>query len=188
MQQSTGNFSLLFRRLCHRLVTVSGSFVDDVVQDGTPEQKERLQAPFTREFDIKLSGTKTFTYVGLECESKDPSERRISQEKYIGRLQYLKHTASFMEYRSQRARLACQVHTRLDIACTMSLNAQVAAQPHSFECNRSLDSIVTHIKKICGLRLTFPKLHHDTLRLVVYAISSFKNREQSRSQLGSTRR
>ena len=83
MQQSTGDFPLFFRRLCNRLVDVSGTYVDDVIQGGTHEQKRRLQALFAREFDIKLSDDKTFTYVGLECDSKDPSERRISQEKHV---------------------------------------------------------------------------------------------------------
>ncbi|CDF38174.1 unnamed protein product [Chondrus crispus] len=62
--------------------------------------------------------------------------------------------------------------------------AQVTAESYSFESNRSLNSIVRHIKKTGEMRLTFLKLDHDTLRLVVYANSSFNNREESRSQLG----
>ena len=135
--------------------------MDDVIQDGTPEQKRRLQALFAREFDIKLSDTKMFTYVGLECDSTDPSERLISQEKYIGRLQYLQYIASFTAYRSKRPRLAWLVHTRPDIACAVSMAAQVTAESHSLECNRSMNSIVTHIKKTCELRLTFPKFDHE---------------------------
>lgn len=43
MEQSTGDFALFFRKVRDQLVSLSGSYVDEVFQAGTKEEKERLQ-------------------------------------------------------------------------------------------------------------------------------------------------
>lgn len=55
MEHSTGDFSLFFRTIMDKLVSISGSYVDDILQAGTEAEKERLQKEFKEQFDINLT-------------------------------------------------------------------------------------------------------------------------------------
>lgn len=69
MQMSTGDFAFFFKRLSSHLVTVSGFYVDDIVQARTSEQKGILRNLFAKKFDLKISGAQKLTYMGMEPDT-----------------------------------------------------------------------------------------------------------------------
>ena len=184
MKQSTRDFVLFFRRAMNKLISISGSYVDDLLQTGTQEEKKRIQEEFRKVFDVKISDAKTFMYTGLVCNNRDKTERKLSQQHCISRLHFLKKDSSFLEFSSLRAQLAWVVHTRPDIGCAVSFAAQVTEKMHNTACNQALNSILRHEQATADRELKYPKLDMDSLRILVYVDASHNNRENNRSQLG----
>ena len=184
MKQSTGDFVLFFRRAMKKLISISGSYVDEVWQTGTQEEKKRIQDEFRKVFDVKISNAKKFMYTGIECDNRNKTERKLSQEHYISRLHFLKKNSSFPEFSSLRAQLAWVVHTRPDIAFAVSFAAQFTETMHNTTCNQVLKSILRHLQASVDRELKYPKLDMDSLRILVYVDASHNNLENNRSQLG----
>lgn len=184
MQQATGDFGLFFKTIMDKLVCISGSYVDDILQAGTAEEKKIIQQKFKEKFDATFSDKKTFTYTGMKVDTSNPQLRTLSQSEYINRLEYLDKNASFKKYRSLRARLIWVVNTRPDICAAVSIFSTITESCHKMQDNINLNKIVKHLKSTCNIKLKYPKLDLSSLRLLVYSDSSFNNREGNKSQLG----
>ena len=168
----------------NKLISISSSYVDDVLQSGTWKEKKQMQDEFRKVFDVKISDAKKFMYAGLECDTRDMNESRLSQRHYISRLHFLKKNSSFPEFSSLRAQLAWVVHTRPDIACAVSFAAQVTESMHNTVCNHALNSILRHLQTTADRQLKYPELDMESLRILIYVDASHNNPENNRSQLG----
>ena len=89
MQQATGDFALFFRRCMNRLVALSGTYVDDTLMAATKDQKTFIEETLRKKFDIRFNDTAEFIFAGILCDVGNESQRKLSQKKYIERIQYL---------------------------------------------------------------------------------------------------
>ena len=105
VKQTDGDFSLFFYRVGQRLAGISGTYVDDILRAGDDKFKEKSTKLTHETFDAKELKFNQFSFTGLQFTG-DKTQRRISQENYIARLQYLRKDASFEDFRSMRHKLA----------------------------------------------------------------------------------
>ncbi len=89
MQQKTGDFALFFRRETDKLVALSGSYVDDVIQAGTKKMRRTLQDSIKFEFEIATSEMSRFIFTGLLCDFPNPNLHELSQSHCVNRLRLL---------------------------------------------------------------------------------------------------
>jgi len=80
--------------------------------------------------------------------------------------------------------MAWIVMTRPDVACAISMTARHTEETFSQTAIKEVNAIVRYLRKTRDLSLNYPRLDVNTLRIAVYADSSFNNRENARSQLG----
>lgn len=133
---------------------------------------------------MKLSNQDIFSYTGMKIDKSKNDLRTLDQSEYIQRLKYLQRNAKFEDYRSLRARLLWIGNTRPDICAAVSISSSITKKVHSEKENDKLNKIVKYLKETKDIRLKYPKLDLNSLRLLVYSDSSFNNREENRSQLG----
>jgi hypothetical protein len=83
-----------------------------------------------------------------------------------------------------RARLSWTTHNRPDIACSVSMAAQVT--DITFEENhvKALNDVIKFLKATPNIFLRYSPLDRRTLRMVVYSDASLNNLVDNRSQLG----
>ena len=184
MKQLAGDFSFFFRKAANRLISMSGAYVDDILQASLPSDKPKLQKLMQENFDIRLNGQKDFTFTGIQCSTSDSLLRTMTQRDYIGRLKLLTSDTNFATFRSMRHKLAWVTNTRPDIACAVSMLTQVTERNFGQESIREANKIIKHLQKTQEISLNYPKLDMETLRILIYTDSSFNNRTDNRSQLG----
>jgi len=184
MTQATGDFSLFFRRLSGRLVALSGTYVDDMLQCATVEQRRAIQDLMRSRFDITIDQATSFVFLGLHCDSADPQCRTISQREYISRLKVMPYSSTFGDMRSMRAKLAWATHTRPDIACAISMLSQVTEVQYGIGNIKEVNRIIRYLQATPDVSLRYHKLDVDSLRMLVYVDASYNNTTNNRSQLG----
>jgi hypothetical protein len=180
LKQATGDFSLFFRHLGTRTAGLSASHVDDLLNAGTPDFRADVDAEFRNSFDMAESEDPPLTYAGIE----HTSPYTLSQTGYIRRLSELNDDVTFEEFRSQHAKLAWVVHTRPDIAFSISIAAQVTSRAFEKTHVRALNHVVEYLQRTAELAIQFPPLDADSLQLVAYSDASFANLPSGASQLG----
>jgi hypothetical protein len=183
MEKATGDFSLFFCRAMGKLVGLSGTYVDDILRAGDTPFRSESDKHTASSFDAKPPEILPLKFTGLEI-SRNPAGHSIGQPGYIARLRKLAFNATYDEFRSARARLAWVVHSRPDIACPVSLLAQVTPESFSKLSIVALNKVVHHVQSTRDLRLTFPKLDEATLFMVAYSDASFNNGPGHTSHLG----
>lgn len=140
-------FSLLFRRLCTRLVALSGSYVDEFFQSSTLDQKKSIEDIFAKELDIKLPDEERFTYLGMDCDISEKTESRLSQAQYIKKIHFLPTDASLTDLRSVCANFSWVVLWRPEIAYALSFSAPITKYTYIKEKNRKVSSIIRYLNK-----------------------------------------
>jgi hypothetical protein len=91
---------------------------------------------------------------------------------------------TFSDFMSKRAQLSWISHTRPEICCAVNMAAQVANSSFSDEKISALNKVIKHLKSNTSQGLTYHKLEKDSLKIKVYADSSFANNDDLTSQLG----
>jgi hypothetical protein len=183
LQQTAGDFALFFRSIRGRLLGMSGSYVDDLIQSGTRAFREEMQRELQNNFSMNKPEHGAFTFAGIQYE--DSGEiRELHQKSYIEKLQPLGRAATFDEFRSRRASMAWIAHTRPDICCAVGLLAQTTTATFSAATIKALNSTIKYLHDTKDLTLKFPRLDMETLCMVVYADSSFGNASNNASQQG----
>jgi hypothetical protein len=117
---SAGDFALYFRRIEYRLIGLSSTFVDDLLQAGTEEFRGDVVRELQKSFEIKGPVESPLMFAGVEVK-----EYLLSQYSYIRSLKSLPENAPYKDFRSVRARLAWVVQTRPDICCVVAMASQV---------------------------------------------------------------
>ena len=164
------------------LIGVSGSYIDDVIRVGADEFRRDSSAVTSRAFDTKPSEDTPVVFNGLEVKKHDVGHS-LGQKGYISRLKLLRPDSSFHEYRSMRAKLAWVVHSRPDIACTVSMAAQATEKIFGHESIKLVNKIIKHLQNTITIRVKYPKLDPVSLYLTVYSDASFNNNNDNSSQL-----
>jgi hypothetical protein len=182
LEQATGDFALYFRRLANKLVGISSTYVDDLLQAGTPEFRQDMERQFKSSFDMADTKCGAFTFAGIQAENG--KRFSLHQNGYIDRLDILPSSASFSDYRAQRAKVAWITNTRPDICCAVSMSAQVTQSQYQISHLRMLNGIVRYLQSTMHVKLRYPKLDIGSLQVVTYADASFANREDKSSQIG----
>jgi Reverse transcriptase (RNA-dependent DNA polymerase) len=183
MKQTTGDFSLFFKRIKGKVIGMSGSYVDDVIRAVTADFLRNTTEKTASRFDMKKPDRGSFELVGLETTAVS-GVRNLSQRTYISRLKLLPHNATFTDHRSMRARLAWITHTRPDISCAISQAAQVTESDFTPNHVKYLNRVIKHLRGTIDITLKFPKLDINTIKLLVYTDASFANKFNLTSQLG----
>lgn len=143
MFQATGDFALFFRHICHRLVGLSATFVDDLLEAGTDQYKQEMAEAIREEFEISPPQSTPLTYAGTTVTS---SPYTLSQSGYIRRLTLLRVDATFDEFASYRQKIAWITHTRPDIACAVSFAAQLTNKSFQKSDIDNLNAVVIHLE------------------------------------------
>lgn len=184
IRQSTGDFSLFYRRIANRLIALSGSYDDDLTQACPDKQNSTMLRSLRQQFDISVNDSNEIIVTGLKMDLRRKEIRSLSQRQYIARLSFLPGHSSFSQFRSTRARLAWVNHFRPDICCAMSFHAQNTATTFEARCIQSVKRIIGHLRRTAEIQLQFFKLDQPSLRMLVYVDASFNNAENHRSQVG----
>jgi hypothetical protein len=178
-KQSAGDFAFYYQREADKLLGLSSTFVDDILQAGTDKFRMNLVSALKQGFDIKGPELTPLTFAGLEV-----CQYSLSQAGYIGSLTLLADSSTYEDFRSARAKLAWVVQTRPDIACAVALAAQDTATTFGSGSVKRLNDVTKHLKRTQALKLNFPQMDRESLQLVVYADSSFGNCHDSGTQIG----
>jgi hypothetical protein len=67
LQQSTGDFALFFRRIADKLMGLSSSLVDDLLQAGTHDFRLDMEREFKRAFDMSSAERGNFAFAGVQA-------------------------------------------------------------------------------------------------------------------------
>lgn len=71
-----------------------------------------------------------------------------------------------------------------DISCAVSFDSQVTGKSYNPEPIRNIIQIFIHLQEISSLMLEHYVINQDELRMVVYVDYSFKNVDETKSQIG----
>lgn len=88
-----------------------------------------------------------FGYTGIQCDTSNPRQRRLSQCHYNFRPQRLNQHASFLAFRSMWDRLTCITDIRPEITFAISKVAQIIIGYHNFCCNIFLNRVMRYVKR-----------------------------------------
>ena len=183
MEQSTGDLSLFFKTIGQNLIGISGSYVDDLLRSGTKEFSQSSTLDTNKKFDTKDQSTNNIKFTGLRINGENET-KSISQSEYISNLKLLPKSTSFETFRSIRAKLNWIANSRPDISCAVSMASAVTERNFSESKIKELNSVIRHLRNTRDLKLNFPHLDQESLKLVVYSDASFANNEDISSHLG----
>ena len=124
MWQSTGDSSLFFRGIANRLVIFSGTYVDDLLQAASPEERHAIQTHLQQTLDISIDEYQNIVFTEIECDLSILHLRHLSQKICIHRLQLLLTSTSWDDLRTLRAKLLQVIHTHPEICCAVSFPSQ----------------------------------------------------------------
>jgi len=164
---------------------ISGVYVDDVVQAGTPTF-DRLTDLLSSHYDAKEKSYGDGRIAGIEfhCDNDGIS---VNQSQYLRTLNPLPSDATYEDFRSARMKLMWMVHTRPDVAYCAATAAQITLEQWrttSGAAIKRLNSTIKRLRNSPDESMRFPKLDKDTLRICVYSDASFANNEDLSSQMG----
>jgi hypothetical protein len=108
----------------------------------------------------------------------------LDQIDYISEITLLSNDCTFTEFRSKRAQLSWITHTWPKICCAVNMAAQVTEKSFTIQKINDLNKVIKHLKTYPSQVLRFHKLVKASLKLKVYAYSSFANNGDFTSQLG----
>ena len=183
MKQSTGDLSLFFKRLGNKLVGISGSYVDDLLGTGTKSLNDSSTIETNQTFETKDQTKNEIKFTGLSINGKNKT-KSISQSEYIRNIELLPKTTTFDLFRSMRAKLNWISNSRPDISCAVSMASAVTEKLFNESKVKNLNSVIKHLKKTENMKLKFPPLDQETLKIVVYSDASFANNDDLSSQIG----
>ncbi len=182
MTTSTADPSLFVKYENGKLIGVIATYVDDSLICGTDKFMEMTNATL-KKFDSREREMAPTKFAGVLVSISNEGVT-LNQSEYIQRLTILPEDCTFHDLRSMRAKLAWITHTRPDISCAVNMAAQVTEATMSMDHTKALNKVIKHLRKTPRQSLVYPKLDLQSLKLKVYADSSFANNADYTSQLG----
>ena len=83
-----------------------------------------------------------------------------------------------------RARLNWISNSRPEILCAVSVASAVTEKNFNEKKIESLNPVIKHLKSTKEIKMKFPRLDQESLKLVIYSDASFANNEDNSSQIG----
>jgi hypothetical protein len=182
MSTISGDMSLFYKHANHKLQGLIGTYVDDSLLAGT-DYFQNLTLKSMTKFESSERELDHTKFAGVSITTV-PDGIEAHQTDYVQNLCILPTDASFSDFRSKRAQLAWITHTRPEICCAVNMAAQVTETKLCEKHIRDLNKVVIHVKKDPSNALKYRKLDLESLKIKVYADSSFANNEDLTSQLG----
>lgn len=145
MSQAIGDFSLFFRREADKLVAFSGTHVDDTLQAETTTALQSIHSNLRSRFDIRISDASKFIFTGILWDVSNKSQRLLSEQMYIKKLQFSDGNATFSHFRSLRAKIMWPTHTRHDVSCAASFASQITEKTFGKEAIKILNDTVKYL-------------------------------------------
>ena len=182
MKSTTGDISLFFKTIGNDLVGLTGTYVDDSLSAGTPEF-ENLTSKTMEMFESRDREMDSTKFAGVNIQTTAEGFD-LDQIDYISKMTLLSIDCTFTEFRSKRAQLSWITHTRPEICCAVNMAAQVTEKSFTIQKINDLNKVIKHLRRNPSQVLRFHKLDKASLKLKVYADSSFANNDDFTSQLG----
>jgi hypothetical protein len=179
MKQATADYSLVFRIIGRTLVGMSGAYVNDLIHAGICGFNKEAVRLTKENFDVKDPVAPPMTFTGMQIGKSEDGVSTISQVEYLSRRTQLPSSASWVQYRSIKAKLAWATNSRPDICCAISMCAQVTEQAFTRQSVNEVNKITRYLKRTPDVQLRYPALDSGSLRLLIYADASFNNREDN---------
>lgn len=182
MSQATGDFALLFRHIRDRLVGLSATFVDDLLEAVNAEYRSvsAMESAIRTEFDIVPRRKLRFTYAGTDITAKSYT---LSQTVCIRTLKSMDADAMYEDFASPLQKIAWITHSRPDISCTMSFAAQVILKTFNRTDISKINKLVSYLHSTSEVRMKFPSIDQESIHLLVCADSSFANLQSGGRQV-----
>jgi hypothetical protein len=172
MVQSTGDISLLYKRVMSGLTGLSGS-VDDIIRAGGDAFREESTKITDEKFNTKPVQSMPLTFTGMRIGGTDEC-RTISQNRYVDSLHLLPKHSDFESFRSMRAKLLWATNSRPDIACAIAFASQVTPSTFTQVSINLLNKVIKHLRVTNDIRLKYLKLELESLYLTVYSDTSLQ--------------
>jgi Reverse transcriptase (RNA-dependent DNA polymerase) len=182
MKSTTGDMSFFYKHIGNNLVGLTGTYVDDSLLAGNLEF-EKLTKTTMDKFESRDREMDNTKFAGVNITTTDEGFD-LDQNDYIARITLLSIDCNFTDFRSKRAQLSWITHTRPEICCAVNMASQVTEKSFSVQKINDLNKVIKHLKSYPSQALKYYKLDKDTLKLKVYADSSFANNDDFTSQLG----
>ena len=182
MNTTVGELSLFIKHVDKKLIGMTGIYVDDSLLCGNDEflkaSDKSLETFESREREMDntlFAGVKVTTVeAGFE----------LSQKHYTKSLRILPKGCNFSDFRALLHKLAWLTHTRPEICCAVNMAAQVTDKSFGEDGITELNRVVTHVQKHPDQPLKNMRFASESLRIKVYADSSFANNRDNSSQIG----
>jgi hypothetical protein len=171
MKSTTGDMSFFYKNIGNNLVGLTGTYVDDSLLAGNLEFEKVTKTAMDKfeSRDREMDNTK---FSGVNITTTDEGFD-LDQNDYIARIKLLSIDCNFTDFRSKRAQLSWITHTRPEICCAVNMASQVTEKSFSVQKINDLNKVIKHLKSSPSQALKYYKLDKDTLKLKVYADSSF---------------
>lgn len=185
MSKSTIDDALYVRFFREQLDGLCATYVDDMLQAGTPKYSDNAKKTESS-FQCKPREYDNVLFAGSNIDSHG-DKFYIHMKNYANKLNLLPRDASLTEFRSLRQKLMWLVNTRPDIACSVAKSTQVTNEKYVTNPSKYvkiLNRTLRYIRRSIGLKLKYPKLDKDSLRLQVYSDASYATNADNSSQLG----
>eukprot|EP00180_Rhodochaete_pulchella_P002863 Plantae.Rhodophyta-Rhodochaete_pulchella.ctg45134.p1 GENE.Plantae.Rhodophyta-Rhodochaete_pulchella.ctg45134~~Plantae.Rhodophyta-Rhodochaete_pulchella.ctg45134.p1 ORF type:complete len:182 (+),score=16.98 Plantae.Rhodophyta-Rhodochaete_pulchella.ctg45134:333-878(+) len=154
MEQAISDLALFFKVAGAKLMSLSGSHVDDIIQCAPPEERQVLIDRTKKGCELEATSHVPFTFAGLHIFSHGDGFV-LSMTPYIQRLTELDTTPTFDGYRSAGARAAWVCCARPDVACAVSFAASATHQTFDSSQVKALNMIVRCLRSTADMRLCF---------------------------------
>lgn len=183
MTKAVSDVSLYFKFKGDQLYGITGNYVDDNINAGTPEFEKETEATL-KKFESKPRVYDSFSFFGTQVKTLRPGVFSLSQPHYIRTISVLPKQASITEFRRARSSLAWTLHCRPEYACIVNKSAQVTEKTMTPKHIRELNHAIRDAHNHPDRGLVYDKLDKDSLHLRVYVDASFASNDDMSSQLG----
>lgn len=183
MQSTACEFPLFFRYVNNTLQGMVATHVDDTLSAGNKTFQEMSKITSQR-FYSKPRNYDTLSFAGVTIETREDRSRIMHQAQHANKIEPLEKGSTFERFRSRRHELAWILHTRPDITASASILSQVTQETFFPNHITQLNKAIKLIKQNPKLRLIVHQLDIDFLRIISYAVASFQNLPDLKTQLG----
>lgn len=160
-----------------------GTYVDDLLCSGTDEFIMRTKK-LRRVIELKEPKESPFVFAGIRVEQGAGFNVTLDQREYINKLELLKKTATFDQFRSTRHKLAWIAGTRPDILAASNIYSQVTQESFTTEHIKNMNKSIKYLKDSADQHLTYNPMDMDKCKIVAFADGSHASNADQTSQIG----
>ena len=167
-----------------KLEGINGYYVDELLRTGTLGFKKYCEKTDER-FETSGDESLPLTFAGFTLSKRRNSFYVMDQNFYLKKLECIKPTCNFNEFRSMRMNLAWLANTRPDLLFEISQLVQVNTERFSVDAAAQVKRLNAAIRYAHNnvAHLPLPKLNLRSIGIVGYSDAAFANNYDMTSQL-----